>query len=66
MLQESIFYVFGTLGLVWCATWWWVARDSPEEDREGLRQNVIFYVPLVCNFVLVCTGWFICSKKLVG
>jgi len=31
---ESIFYVFGTLGLVWCATWWWVARDSPEEDRN--------------------------------
>ena len=34
--QESIFYVFGSLGLVWCAAWWWVARDSPEEDRDGL------------------------------
>ncbi len=31
---ESIFYVFGVLGLSWCVAWWWVVRDSPEEDRN--------------------------------
>ena len=31
---ESIFYVFGTIGLFWCAAWAWVVKDSPEEDRN--------------------------------
>ncbi len=31
---ESIFYVFGGLGVAWCVAWWWVVRDSPEEDRK--------------------------------
>lgn len=31
---EWIFYVFGTIGLIWCAAWAWVVKDSPEEDRN--------------------------------
>ena len=31
---EWIFYVFGTIGLIWCAAWAWVVRDSPEEDKN--------------------------------
>ncbi len=31
---ESIFYAFGAIGVMWCVAWWWVVRDSPEEDRK--------------------------------
>merc|ERR1711899_235023 len=31
---EMIFYAFGAIGIVWCATWAWVVKDSPEEDRR--------------------------------
>ena len=31
---EWIFYSFGAFGLLWCFAWWWVVRDSPEEDRN--------------------------------
>ena len=24
----------GSVGLIWCFAWWWVVRDSPEEDRK--------------------------------
>ena len=31
---EWIFYFFGAIGLIWCAAWAWVVKDSPEEDRN--------------------------------
>ncbi|XP_040572757.1 sialin isoform X1 [Lepeophtheirus salmonis] len=31
---ESIFYVFGCIGLIWCALWAWVVKDSPEDDTK--------------------------------
>ena len=31
---EWIFYVFGLVGLLWCLAWWWIVRDSPEDDRH--------------------------------
>ena len=41
---EWIFYVFGTIGLIWCAAWAWVVRDSPEEDKNITDR-------LVCNSI---------------
>jgi ACS family glucarate transporter-like MFS transporter len=32
------FYVFGAIGLVWAAVWYWWFRDSPEEKR-GARAS---------------------------
>ena len=31
---ETIFYVFGVVGVIWCVAWAWVVKDSPEEDRQ--------------------------------
>ncbi|XP_058461728.1 sialin-like [Malaya genurostris] len=30
---ESVFYVFGTVGLVWCVAWFLIVKRSPERDR---------------------------------
>ena len=24
----------GVVGLMWCVAWWWVVKDSPEQDRS--------------------------------
>lgn len=32
------FYVFGAVGLVWCAVWWWYARDNPR-DKAGITEE---------------------------
>ncbi|XP_076636566.1 major facilitator superfamily transporter 9 [Colletes latitarsis] len=29
---SSIFYVFGTMGLVWFFSWWIIVKDKPEDD----------------------------------
>ncbi|XP_049766857.1 vesicular glutamate transporter 2-like [Schistocerca cancellata] len=29
---QSIFYVFGVVGLVWCTAWWLVVAEGPEKD----------------------------------
>ncbi len=38
---EWIFYVFGLVGLLWCLAWWWIVRDSPEDDRHISDQVII-------------------------
>ena len=38
---EWIFYVFGLVGLLWCLAWWWIVRDSPEDDRH-ISDQVIY------------------------
>ncbi len=45
------FWIFGSLGVVWCITWWWWFRDRPEQHRSvnpaelayirGVREEVI-------------------------
>eukprot|EP00095_Tigriopus_kingsejongensis_P003697 maker-scaffold1581_size34907-snap-gene-0.7 protein:Tk03697 transcript:maker-scaffold1581_size34907-snap-gene-0.7-mRNA-1 annotation:"vesicular glutamate transporter -like" len=37
---ESIFYVFGLIGLAWCLAWYLVVKDSPEEDRKISDQEL--------------------------
>jgi len=27
---ESVFYVFGVLGIVWFLFWWWLVYDNPQ------------------------------------
>ncbi|XP_072380338.1 sialin-like [Diabrotica undecimpunctata] len=31
---ESIFYVFGAVGCLWCVFWLWLIKDSPTEDSK--------------------------------
>ncbi|XP_074027010.1 sialin [Leptinotarsa decemlineata] len=31
---ESIFYCFGTVGIIWCILWMVIVTDSPEEDSK--------------------------------
>uniref|UniRef100_A0A224XPJ3 Sialin n=1 Tax=Panstrongylus lignarius TaxID=156445 RepID=A0A224XPJ3_9HEMI len=28
----SIFYITGTVGLIWCVIWWLIVKDNPESD----------------------------------
>jgi MFS family permease len=28
------FWIFGSLGMVWCIAWWWWFRDRPEQHRD--------------------------------
>ncbi len=32
--------MFGGVGLAWCFAWWWVVRDSPEQDRNITDQEL--------------------------
>ena len=32
--------ISGTIGLFWCFAWWWVVKDSPEEDRNITDQEL--------------------------
>jgi sugar phosphate permease len=34
---RAAFYVFGLLGVIWSAVWYWWFRDSPDEKRGGGR-----------------------------
>lgn len=36
---ESVFYIFGCVGLVWCAVWTVVVKTSPQEDRRMTEQE---------------------------
>jgi ACS family sodium-dependent inorganic phosphate cotransporter len=53
---EWIFYVFGCIGLLWCAAWWWIVHDSPEEDRH-ISDQVKFLSTLRFSdlYVLCCS-----------
>ena len=37
---EWIFYVFGSLGLLWCTSWYYIVKDNPEEDRKITDQEL--------------------------
>ncbi|XP_012223900.1 putative inorganic phosphate cotransporter [Linepithema humile] len=41
---ESIFYVEGTLCLIWCATWYLMIADSPEEQTKLISQKEKNYI----------------------
>ena len=60
---EWIFYVFGTIGLIWCAAWAWVVRDSPEEDKnitDRLIYNSRSFGYLANNISNpICFGWYL-------
>lgn len=43
---ESVFYIFGATGFIWCIAWVWLAHDDPADDphitpaeRDMLRAN---------------------------
>ena len=36
---ESVFYVFGVLGLVWFLFWWWLVYDTPQSHPTISRQE---------------------------
>ncbi|KAK9511341.1 hypothetical protein O3M35_000010 [Rhynocoris fuscipes] len=29
---QSIFYITGIIGLIWCAIWWYIVKDNPQDD----------------------------------
>jgi MFS family permease len=35
---RATFYIFGAVGLVWCAWWWSYYRDNPR-DKQGITQE---------------------------
>ena len=35
---QSTFYVFGSVGVIWCAVWYWRYRDRPAE-KKGITQT---------------------------
>ncbi|XP_022913696.2 sialin isoform X1 [Onthophagus taurus] len=37
---ESIFYVFGTLGVIWFILWLWIVREGPELDSNITRDEL--------------------------
>ncbi|KAF5289891.1 hypothetical protein FQA39_LY14953 [Lamprigera yunnana] len=37
---ETIFYVFGVLGLLWFVCWWIIVSDSPSQDRFITRAEL--------------------------
>lgn len=42
---ESIFYVFGAIGLIWFVSWWIVVKDKPEDDPY-ISQGELKYIKL--------------------
>jgi MFS family permease len=37
------FWIFGSLGVIWCIAWWWWFRDRPEEHR-GVNPAELAYI----------------------
>lgn len=35
---RATFYIFGAIGLIWCAGWWFYARDNPR-DKAGISEE---------------------------
>ena len=40
---RATFYVFGAVGLVWCAWWWLYARDNPR-DKSGITEEELIHI----------------------
>ena len=46
---EAVFYITGSIGLVWCVVWVLLARDSPEVSRWGsLCCQILSGKPFIC------------------
>ncbi|XP_072381509.1 sialin-like isoform X1 [Diabrotica undecimpunctata] len=41
---SSIFYFFGTVGLIWCLAWMVIVTDSPEDDRHITEQELKYII----------------------
>ncbi|CAH1100740.1 unnamed protein product [Psylliodes chrysocephalus] len=41
---ESIFYFFGSVGLVWCGLWAWVVTDYPEDDPKISKEELQYII----------------------
>ncbi|XP_066586133.1 putative inorganic phosphate cotransporter [Prorops nasuta] len=39
-----IFYIEGTLCLIWCTAWWLMIQDSPEEQQRFISQEEKLYI----------------------
>lgn len=40
---RTTFYVFGVVGLCWCAWWWLYARDNPRE-KKGISEQELAHI----------------------
>ena len=40
---RATFFIFGAVGLVWCAWWWLYARDNPR-DKAGISQAELEHI----------------------
>ncbi len=40
---RATFYIFGAVGLVWCAWWWLYARDNPR-DMKGISEEELAHI----------------------
>ncbi len=32
--DDAVVDIAGLVGILWCLLWWWVVKDSPEDDRK--------------------------------
>jgi hypothetical protein len=49
---ESVFYVFGVLGIVWFLFWWWLVYDTPQSHPTITRQEKEYILRSLGNNVI--------------
>lgn len=40
---QSVFYVTGSLALVWCVAWWWCVAERPQDDTR-ISETELHYI----------------------
>ncbi len=50
---ESVFYVFGVLGIVWFLFWWWLVYDTPQSHPTITRQEKEYILRSLGNNVFL-------------
>lgn len=59
----SIFYVFGVVGLLWFAVWWYIVTDNPEDDPHISKAELEYIKKSLGNVKRKVRDrkWFICK-----
>jgi sugar phosphate permease len=62
---ESVFYVFGVLGIVWFLFWWWLVYDTPQshptisrQEKEYILRSLGRYTSHALDYILESLSLF--------